>query len=804
MSRVLQSSSPFMKFDGFWGGRSNWPASWISAPGIGLQSCVVSYRRKFSLPEPKKIRVHVSADQFYELYVDGQSLGRGPERGDLNNWNFETYELDLAAGDHVIVSRVSWINPDDHQVPAAFAQQTISPAFLLAAEGQPQDLLNTGRAPWECCHLKAYTFTSPRMTRTTPSKTRLDGTKMQWDYARGLAENWEPAANGHGAQGAHMANEIGALRLLRPATLPAMVDAPDQVGVARHVESVQTVMGEDQLNHHPVHAAAHLPAEAATWDQLLAGKGRVIIPPMCQRRVIIDLQNYYTAFTDLTVSGGKGATVRVSWAESLLIDAPNNPFAVGPKEDRSAIEGRFFHGVGDELVTDGGMNRRFVPMWWQAGRYVEVWVATGLHALTIESLLWRRTHYPYDFTAKFEASDSRLSDITRIGIRAMESCSHETYMDCPYYEQMMYVGDTRLEVLTTYALTKDDRLPRKAISMFNASRLNSGFTQSRYPSRIHQIIPPFSLYWSSMVYDQMMWRNDRDFVLKQLPGVRGVLDAFRGFLNADGLLEGVDGWNFVDWSDWPDGMPPGAAFGVSGILNWHFAYTLVHAAKMEEFAGNAHLAAHHLHTASHLVQAIHKAFFNSDRGLYADDLEHTRFSEHAQCFALLSGLMDKSLADRVSQNLFGKNGQMSLATIYFSHYLFEVCKLTGRIDKLFDRLAVWFGHKALNLFTTVEAPEPTRSDCHAWGAHPIYHWYATILGIRPASTGFGSVEIMPQLGPLEWARGTMPTPQGDVSVDVRRKGNGLTGEVILPASLHGSLLVNGKRQNISGGKTTIA
>ena len=36
-------------------------------------------------------------------------------------------------------------------------------------------------------------------------------------------------------------------------------------------------------------------------------------------------------------------------------------------------------------------------------------------------------------------------------------CAHETYMDCPYYEQMMYVGDTRLEVLTTYAISRDDR-----------------------------------------------------------------------------------------------------------------------------------------------------------------------------------------------------------------------------------------------------------------------------------------------------------------------------------------------------------
>jgi hypothetical protein len=102
-------------------------------------------------------------------------------------------------------------------------------------------------------------------------------------------------------------------------------------------------------------------------------------------------------------------------------------------------------------------------------------------------------------------------------VRAMQMCSHETYMDCPYYEQLQYIGDTRLEVLTNYIMMRDDRLPRKAIQMFNASRTLNGLTQSRYPSRLLQVIPPFSLWYVAMLHDFALWKGDQNFYGPCLP-----------------------------------------------------------------------------------------------------------------------------------------------------------------------------------------------------------------------------------------------------------------------------------------------
>ena len=97
-------------------------------------------------------------------------------------------------------------------------------------------------------------------------------------------------------------------------------------------------------------------------------------------------------------------------------------------------------------------------------------------------------------------------------------------------------------------------------------------------------------------------------------------------------------------------------------------------------------------------------------------------------------------------------------------------------------------------------PEPTRSDCHAWGAHPVYHYFATILGIRPASTGFATVRIEPQLGPLTSAKGTMVHPRGEIVVDVARNGEKVRGSIALPEGVSGVLIANERATPLRGGQ----
>ena len=254
----------------------------------------------------------------------------------------------------------------------------------------------------------------------------------------------------------------------------------------------------------------------------------------------------------------------------------------------------------------------------------------------------------------------------------------------------------------------------------------------------------------------------------------------------------------MDWAGWPQGCPPQAPFGVSAMLNWQYVLVLNHVAYLEAMIGESALAARAHQQAAALARRL-DAFWDKTRGLYAEDRARTAFTEHTQCLAVLSGSLDASKHAQIAESLFSAE-DLTHATIYFSHYLFETYRELGRIDALLDRLSLWFDQVNYGAKTPIEKPEPSRSDCHAWGSHPLYHYFASILGIRPASPGFETVAIRPQLGPLESASGMMPHPRGEIAVDVRVERAVLHGSIVLPNSISGFLYANGQTIDLHPGQ----
>jgi hypothetical protein len=110
----------------------------------------------------------------------------------------------------------------------------------------------------------------------------------------------------------------------------------------------------------------------------------------------------------------------------------------------------------------------------------------------------------------------------------------------------------------------------------------------------------------------------------------------------------------------------------------------------------------------------------------------------------------------------------------------------------------------IGLTTFAEKPDPTRSDCHAWSASPIYDFLATICGIMPASPGFKTVKIQPAFGELTQIKGTMPVPDGEITVMLTRKGKSVSGEIILPEKLTGKFIWNGREIDLHGGRQKVS
>jgi hypothetical protein len=164
---------------------------------------------------------------------------------------------------------------------------------------------------------------------------------------------------------------------------------------------------------------------------------------------------------------------------------------------------------------------------------------------------------------------------------------------------------------------------------------------------------------------------------------------------------------------------------------------------------------------------VDAACWDERRGRYLDAPGRPAVSEHAQILALLAGVAEPRRS-RVAGALAG-DADLTRTTIYFTHYLFEAFRLIGRGDLLWQRLGLWFDLPAQGFTTTPEQPEPSRSDCHPWGTHPLYHTVATVAGLRPTAPGFASAALEPLDGiPLCRLELTVPHPAGRITAALRR------------------------------------
>jgi len=806
MTRVFLPSHPFADLsdlaarqcgDWPWTSGGRWTAKWVNHPGrsCGEWPSVALFRLVFDVPpaeeasRAERVRIHVSADQRYRLMLDGQTIGRGPERGDVRRWRFESYELDLPAGRHVLLAQSWWLADR-----GPLAQMTLRPGFLLQAEGPWHERLSTGVAAWESMRMDGYGLVDPGHTLYSGSKTSIDGRRFPWGWQGGEGP-YVPVETIRWADGmSTLHSTTNGFWILTPATLPPMMEQPWHGGVVRYVTEAEAA--------YPVAAEKHSAAEAAHWQRWLDGGGSVTIPPNARYRAVIDLEDYLCAYASITLTGGADARLAIRWAEALF----EEPKWYTAKGNRSEIEGKHFLGYGDEYIADGGAGRTFEPLWWNAGRYLEIDVTTADQPLTLDRLGLSQTRYPMEPECSFSASDERFAEVVPLAARTLKACFHETIMDCPYYEQMPWVGDSRVDALVGYVFAADDRLARKAIETYNASRLWTGLTQSWYPSGAVNCIPSFALWWVCMAEDYFLWRESGEFSRRMLLGARTTMEAFRSLTGRDGMITLPHGSNFIDWvrhPAWAGSGPRVGEEGYSSILNLIYVLALNAKARMEEFYGEPLLATRDRAAAEAAMAGVMTNFWNQPRGLLADTLEADSFSEHAQSLAILTGLLPAGRQEQIVQGLLTAD-DLARTTIFFSHYLLDALGRAGRIDAIVDRLDLWFGLKANGFLTTYEHPEPTRSDCHAWGTHPLYHFLSTILGVKPGAPGFATVRVEPKLGPLKWAHGTVPHPAGNIEIRVTRNGdNGLETDITLPPNLSGVLVHSGEEWPLQGGRQVL-
>ena len=785
-------------------------AAWIWHPdGLHQTPAVVRFRRTFSVPGAQTVRMHISADERFELFVDGTRVGMGPDRGDLLHWSFHTYDLTLDPGEHTLEA-LAWYLGEDLR---PYAQISLKPGFILHAEGDWGEHLSTGTAAWEVARVRGIRCENARQLEMPGLLCVGPAFVMDGRQSLDSAEWVEPVVvhlppphpQRHGVAHPGWA--------LMPSQIPEQTFDTRSAGTVRAVRA-----GEAFGSTRPISPQDESSERKGAWQTMLDGGESVSVPAGTSVEVIIDLNDYLCAYPEPCLSGGAGGELRVEWAETLY-DSLELPIEKG---DRAQVAGKRFVGFHDAFVHAGGRARSYRSLWWRCGRYIRLWAKAGAEDLVVEALPLFESRYPLEDTGSFAADASEYQAIRRIGSRGVQSSLHETYMDSPYYEQMMYGGDTRLQLLVTYQMTADVRPAQMAIEWFNRSRYRDGFVAGRYPTGRYQHIPAFSLIWVLMVRDFALYRDEPALLRHWMVGVRHSIEAFRELLDNRWLLSAVPGWPWLDWpNEWPQGVPPAGREGASAPVNLLFANALLAAADLEEWNGEPLLAERNRELASTVTAAVFNAFWDECNALLADDEAKTAYSEHAQSLALLTGLVDEARASRmlhaleVSVHRADAEEQDAVSrpdsdlpeivrtTVYFSFYMHEAFRRYNRRDLYEIDLRRWRKLVALDLKTPVEddCRPGARSDCHAWGAHPVHFFHTWYAGIEPAEPGFRSVRIAPEPGSAGAIACVTPHPNGSISLELAVDGATLSGTVTLPPGTPGVLEWHGRSRVLPAGET---
>ncbi len=754
---------------------------WTPQPCPQDAPCACRFRKVLKLAQaPRHALCRITADSRYLLLVNGVPVCRGPRKGDDKVWFYEELDLSpfLHAGENVlaaVVLRYPQGSDRGNRSVWRMALPALAAAGEVELEGGPALAWQTD-ASWKAQRaddLRIHGDYAETRRLFVQEDARGEAALQGWQLPDYDDSAW-PAAAEYPRGTFHPAVSPA---FLRPRPIPLLYETPRRFSLFCLREG----------------AAARAGLEA-----LLREDAPLTLPPHTVVTAELSAARLTTGYLELAVSGGAGGTVKLLSAEGYC--RPDATQGTG-KGDRLDSASGVLSGPTDRYTVGGyGTPERpeaYEPFWFRAFRFVRVRVATGDTPLTLHRIAYRETGYPLTVQTQVETSDPSLAAIWTISENSLRACMHETYEDCPAYEQLQYLMDTRAQALYTYAAAADDRLGRQAIDDFARSQRADGLLNGCYPAYKPNVIPGFSIYYILMLHDHMLYFGDAALVRRYLPTVERILAFFDWLMDeALGLVQPLPGgsgfgspyWGFVDWAKgWEIGIPPAAQAGPLTMDSLLYCLGLAAAEELAAFAGRTGLAAEYRQRAMQLREGVRRHCAGRD-GMLQDGPGLEQYSQHVQVFAALTGTLTGPEARRALERTLGGD-TIPQCTVAMGFYLFralEQCGLYAHTGRLWDK---WRAMLADHLTTCVESDGSyARSDCHAWGALALYELPAAVLGVRPAAPGWAKVRFAPSVGTLTHASGQVITPKGLIRASWALENGALRKHITLPDGMEAEVV----------------
>lgn len=735
------------------------------------------YRLDVTLEQNAELTVDISANSRYRLWVNEQPVLSGPCRSDQFRHYYETVDLGsyLRMGKNVLAVQVLLCDsmyvkagPEDNRAPLN-SVDTLPAGHRLAVEGKLKDAegndladVTTGKALWKVWLDNTYfLIKEPIVNGNMGALTENIDYRLSpgsWksihfdDSAWREAEKLEPVKAGFEMM-------FGVLKpfMMEERPIPLLYEKPD---------TLRRELGE---------------AVMKDADYIEVGPGQ-----SCS--LLFDGEILFNAYPRYRMEGGRDARISFTYFEK---------FTKGTDEVKrdDYVDGEIGrNGQVDWIILDGS-DLTYEPFWYRTMRFLKIEIETAGEAVRFHRPQLLKTGYPLNPGSSVKSGATWVEQVYEMCVRTLQGCMMETYMDCPFWEQMQYPMDTRLQALFTYVCSTDTKLARKALQDFHDSMLPMGLIQGRAPSTPRQIISTFSLYYIFMILEYYRRTGDAELLRRYRADVDMILEYYDRHIGSQGLVEDLGYWDFVDWQEaWHDSMgrPGAVSQGPSTIINLMYGCALSDGAEINEITGRTGMAQEYRDRQRAVTDRVQELCWDGQRGMYREGPSYQEFSQHAQSWAVLNGMLSGEEAREVMRRTFEEE---DVLRCYFStcYELFRACEKAGCYELTSRQMDWWIRLLDEHCTTCPETPSNSRSECHAWSALPMYELISVIAGIRREAGRPDFVEVCPHMEYLPDLEGKVTTEYGDIVFCYAPDGDGMRYEVTLPTGMSGRFLTTDGR-----------
>lgn len=784
---------------------STWTGRWIWQSGKqNEKNYYLAFRRTFTLTAiPKTAPARITADSRYKLWVNGRFVSRGPARSDPAWLYYDKIDLTpyLRKGANLISALVWHQDPSFQYVPApaGFLFETRIGAVTIASDSS-----------WKVRRADEYRQDLPKMALQLPAMVEFDARRepMGWNAtAQGFDESsWEAAA------------------ILGPAGMPPHVNVvPRDIPFLRETtvkpnRMIAHYWIQDGTSAEPMPPWLRIPRE----ELKPLGQGGIIDPssqnllilPSERIAVLLDMGREMLGFPRIDITAPAGTVIDLGYGELLENGRVN--------ANRADVH------YADRYICREGRQQfeLFAP---RAYRYVQIdFRAPTGGKVILHQFQQNYATYPVEYAGNFECSDDTLNAVWKLGRYTVQQCMEDGYTDCPWRERGQWWGDARAEAYTTYYAFGDARLIRKAILQIGQGQWPDGITPGVWPADFHTPLPDFCLIWVMTLDDYVRFTGDLSLARELYPKISKALHWFDKYRDLEGLLRNVPHWVFIDWAEIDKE-------GACTALNAFYVGALQAAARIATRLDNAQDAVDWLTRAHHQAEDVNARLWSDSEGAYIDSAHNDGklsqvISEQANALCILYGIADSSKRERLLKRIgqgparptIGKAGDRdyeirntqyaSLSTLnirpparivrcgspYFSFYWLWALNAAGHYQEAVDYIrSRWKVMLDAGATTAWEVWNPGASLCHGWSSGPTSLLPMYVLGVRPLSDGMRRILVAPNPSGLVWAKGTVPTPRGKISVSWRQSGSGLRVTVEAPMGTATEVVIPGNPRSVT-------